>query len=146
MNEVGLIGLGVMGANLLLNIHENYSKLLSGFDISDDKINQFKKKNKNFKSILLFSNLQEFVLSLKTPRKIIILIPSGKYVDILLSDLLPLLSENDNLLDGGNEWYKNTEARQLLTSNKNINYIGCGISGGEKGARNGPCMMAGGTK
>lgn len=146
MNEVGLIGLGVMGANLLLNIHDNYSNLISGFDICYDKINEFKIKNKNLKSILLFNNLQKFVLSLKTPRKIIILIPSGKYVDILLSDLLPLLSENDNLLDGGNEWYKNTEARQLLASSKNINYIGCGISGGEKGARNGPCMMAGGTK
>lgn len=150
MNEIGLIGLGVMGANLILNIYDNYSKLISGFDIDQNKVNEFKSQlnTENKNEIKLFNKLEEFVNSLKAPRRIIILIPAGKYVDMLLDKLLPLLGNDDNLLDGGNEWYKNTESRQnnSIVLAKNIKYLGCGISGGEKGARYGPCMMAGGSK
>ena len=149
MNEIGLIGLGVMGSNLILNIYDNFNKNISGFDIDQNKINDFQSiLNKELKDeIILFSDLQKFVLSIKKPRKIIILIPAGKYVDMLLENLLPLLDKNDNILDGGNEWYKNTESRQShkLILEKDINYLGCGISGGENGARNGPCMMPGGS-
>lgn len=112
MNDIGLIGLGVMGTNLILNIYDNYSRLISGFDIDNDKINNFKIITNEKNEILLFNNLEDFVFSLKKPRKIIILIPAGKYVDILLEKLLPLLEDYDNLLDGGNEWYKNIELRQ----------------------------------
>ena len=149
MNEIGLIGLGVMGSNLILNIYDNFNKNISGFDIDQNKINDFQNILDNeFKNeIILFNDLQKFVLSIKKPRKIIILIPAGKYVDMLLENLLPLLENNDNILDGGNEWYKNTEFRQnhKIILDKNINYLGCGISGGEKGARYGPCMMPGGS-
>ena len=146
MNDIGLIGLGVMGSNLILNIYDNYSKNISGFDIDINKINDLSIKIKDKNTILLFNELENFVNSVKTPRKIIILIPSGKYVDNLLDKITPYLSENDTLLDGGNEWYKNTIKRQNLPLilSKNIKYLGCGISGGEKGARTGPCMMIGG--
>lgn len=147
MNDVGLIGLGVMGSNLILNIYDNFSKKISCFDIDSKKINDFSKKIEDKSSIKIFDSLKNFVYSIKTPRKIIILIPSGKYVDDLLENIVPYLSQNDTLLDGGNEWYKNTESRQKNSNilSKNIKYLGCGISGGEKGARTGPCMMIGGN-
>lgn len=147
MNDVGLIGLGVMGSNLILNIYYNFSKNISCFDIDSKKINDFSKKIEDKSSIKIFDSLKNFVYSIKTPRKIIILIPSGKYVDDLLENIVPYLSQNDTLLDGGNEWYKNTESRQKNSNilSKNIKYLGCGISGGEKGARTGPCMMIGGN-
>ena len=147
MNDVGLIGLGVMGSSLILNIYDNFSKNISGFDIDSKKIVDFEEKIKDKSSIKIFNSLDKFVYSIKTPRKIIILIPSGKYVDDLLEKIVPHLSQNDTLLDGGNEWYKNTEQRQKNPKilSKNIKYLGCGISGGEKGARTGPCMMIGGN-
>jgi 6-phosphogluconate dehydrogenase len=144
MNKIGVIGLGVMGSNIIFNIFDKYTSNISCYDIDQEKIEKISKDIKNKIGILIFDNLKKFVESLEYPRKIMLFIPSGKYVDQLLDNLLPNLSENDNILDLGNEWYKNSELRFNRCKSMNIHFSSCGISGGEKGARNGACFMFGG--
>lgn len=144
----GVIGLGVMGKSLSLNIAEN------GFDVSVYNRNadgeahivpDFLEDNKSFKNISGFTDLEGFVASLETPSKILIMIKAGNAIDAVIEQLLPFLSEGDIMIDGGNSHYLDTKRRSNLLASKNLHFVGCGVSGGEEGARKGPSIMPGGT-
>lgn len=148
-SEFGVIGLGVMGKSLSLNIAENGFQL-SVFNRSEgdeaNTVKDFLKDNSNFKNISGHDNIETFLTSLEKPRKILMMIKAGAVVDGVIEQLLPYLDADDILIDGGNSHFLETKKRCELLSKKNIHYIGCGISGGEEGARKGPSMMPGGNQ
>eukprot|EP00210_Caulerpa_lentillifera_P008241 g7867.t1 len=148
-SEIGLIGLAVMGQNLALNIAEK------GFKISvfnrtyakTEKAVQRAQKNQLGANLKGFENISDFIKSLQRPRKLIILVQAGKPVDSTIDNLLKNgLEAGDLIIDGGNEWYENTETRISKCAEKGVLYMGMGVSGGEEGARNGPSMMPGGSQ
>jgi 6-phosphogluconate dehydrogenase len=147
-SEFGVIGLGVMGKSLSLNIAEK------GFRVSvynrnegDEAqvVSEFLKHNASFKTITGFTNLKEFVTSLEQPRKILIMVKAGTVVDAVIAHVVPFLSKEDILIDGGNSHFTDTQKRFESLKQQHIHFIGCGISGGEEGARKGPSLMPGGT-
>lgn len=142
--KFGMIGLGTMGCNLLLNIADHgFSG--AGYDKSADRVstlNQFG-QNKNIKG---FTDINNFVQSLQSPRVLMMLVPAGKIVDDVIADLLPLLDKGDIIIDGGNSHFSDTERRSATLEDKGFHFLGMGISGGEEGARHGPSMMPGGDK
>ncbi|MDH5400866.1 MAG: decarboxylating NADP(+)-dependent phosphogluconate dehydrogenase [Candidatus Heimdallarchaeota archaeon] len=143
-SDIGLIGLAVMGQNLVLNINDNgYS--VSVYNRTHEKTKSFIKNNSDRKTIYGFDDVSSFIDSLKSPKLIIMMIKSGKPVDDLIEELIPLLKGNDILIDGGNSYYKDTERREIYSSTFGIQYLGVGISGGEEGARFGPSIMPGGN-
>jgi 6-phosphogluconate dehydrogenase len=142
--EYGMIGLGTMGRNLLLNISDHeYS--VAGFDKDNSKV-KLLKKDSSGRNIFATSGLDEFIKSLKTPRVIMLLVPAGKIVDEVIKELRPLLSENDLLMDCGNSHFTDTNTRSEQLEKSSIHFMGVGISGGESGARFGPSIMPGGSK
>ena len=148
-SDFGVIGLGVMGSNLSLNIAEK-GFLLSVYNRStgaeSEVVKNFISKSKYTNSIQGFTTLAEFVKSIVRPRKILIMIKAGKAIDDVLLKLKGLLDEGDILIDGGNSFYEDTN-RRIEELNKNgLYFIGCGISGGAEGARFGPSLMPSGTK
>ncbi|AAX17885.1 decarboxylating NADP(+)-dependent phosphogluconate dehydrogenase [Borrelia turicatae] len=141
--DIGIYGLGVMGSNLALNIAD------SGFNVSvynrdNDKTEVFL-VNDAHKKINGFKNIEDFIGSLKKPRKIILMISSSA-VDEVIEQILPLVEKFDIIIDGGNSHYKDTIKREKELSSKDVYFVGLGISGGEKGARFGPSLMYGGSK
>ena len=149
-SEFGLLGLGVMGKSLSRNLAQK------GFKISifnrhvegqeEEVALRFKNEFKELDSALAFDNLVSFVESLQSPRKIMLLVNAGKTVDDIINSLIPLLSSNDVVIDGGNSHYKDTERRIKYLNDKGISFLGVGISGGEEGALKGPSIMPGGNK
>ncbi|MBS9777158.1 MAG: NADP-dependent phosphogluconate dehydrogenase [Gammaproteobacteria bacterium] len=139
--DFGLIGLGTMGKNFLLNVAEkNFSAI--GYDRDIAKVDEVNAENSTAYGV---NDLQTFITSLSTPRKIMMLIPAGKLVDTVIEDMLPHLESGDVIMDGGNTFFADTERRQTYLSTKNINYLCVGISGGAEGARKGPSMMPSGN-
>jgi len=146
--RIGLYGLAVMGQNLALNIAMNGFKI-SVCNRSPAKVDacvERAKKEKLDDKLTGYKDLKEFVASLQKPRAIILLVKAGKPVEAVIGNLTPLLEEGDMIIDGGNEWYENTERRAAAASEKGLNYMGMGVSGGEEGARYGPSMMPGGPE
>ena len=142
--DFGLVGLGVMGRNLILNVAENgYSSL--GLSSKIDSINLLKEEGKNYKVDGTQSD-EDFINRLSIPRIIMLLVPAGKPVDSMIDRFLPYLHDGDLIIDGGNSHYDDTDRRFNYLRNKNINFIGTGVSGGSKGARYGPSIMPGGDK
>ncbi len=142
--EYGMIGLGTMGRNLVLNISDHgYS--VAGFDKDTSQVELLKKDSADRK-VFATSALNEFIKALKTPRVIMLLVPAGKIVDEVINELKPLLSENDLLMDCGNSHFTDTNTRIEQLEKSSIHFMGVGISGGESGARFGPSIMPGGTK
>ena len=142
--DFGLVGLGVMGRNLILNVAENgYSSL--GLSSKIDSINLLKEEGKNYKVDGTQSD-EDFINRLSSPRIIMLLVPAGKPVDSMIDRFLPYLHDGDLIIDGGNSHYDDTDRRFNYLRNKNINFIGAGVSGGSKGARYGPSIMPGGDK
>jgi len=140
---VGLIGLAVMGKNLALNIADHgYS--VAVYNRSREKTDSLLDEAKD-KNIAGKYSLDEFVSSLEKPRKIILMVKAGKAVDEMIKQLLPLLEPGDLIMDGGNSNYLDTMERCRTLEEKNILYLGTGISGGEEGARKGPAIMPGGS-
>ncbi|TYP98188.1 6-phosphogluconate dehydrogenase [Tenacibaculum adriaticum] len=147
-SEFGVIGLGVMGKSISLNIAEKGFSISVYNRISDGEesiVSDFLSDNNFFKNITGFANLESFVASVERPRKILIMIKSGLAVDSIIEQLIPNLSEGDIIIDGGNSHFNDTQKRTNYLKNKNIHFVGCGISGGEEGARKGPSIMPGGT-
>ncbi|KAL3150303.1 6-phosphogluconate dehydrogenase, decarboxylating 2 [Trebouxia sp. C0010 RCD-2024] len=148
MSKIGLIGLAVMGQNFALNVAEN------GFDIavynrSYEKTEACVKRAEKeglSKNLHGFKDLKEFIQSLEKPRRVMMLVKAGAPVEATIDLLMPLLDKGDIIIDGGNEWYENTEHRQKKVAEKGLMYLGMGVSGGEEGARNGPALMPGGTE
>ncbi len=141
--RLGMIGLGTMGCNLLLNIAD-HGFSAAGYDQSEDKVSKLNQLG--HAQVKGFNNINQFVQSLESPRAIMLLVPAGKIVDSVIAELIPLLDKGDIIIDGGNSYYADTERRAQALEQKAIHFFGMGISGGEEGARNGPSMMPGGDK
>ena len=141
--DFGMVGLGVMGRNLLLNVADHGFKSI-GFDKDPVKTADFEKAASPGTIVKGVNTLQEMVAQLATPRRIMILVPAGKPVDDVIESLLPLVSAGDIIIDGGNTYYTDTLRRYQYLQPKGLHFIGIGVSGGEEGARFGPSMMPGG--
>ncbi len=145
----GVIGLGVMGSSLSLNIAEKgytlsvYNRIAPG---EEHNVSNFLKKVDEGMQVIGFTELEVFINSLERPRKILIMIKAGHAIDTLIEALIPMLSKGDILIDGGNSHYLDTNKRSEYLKSKQLHFIGCGVSGGEEGARKGPSIMPGGDK
>jgi len=140
--DFGLIGLAVMGQNLVLNV-ESRGFTVSVYNRTTATTDEFVAKHPG-KKLLGAKTLEEFVGSLKRPRKIQIMVKAGGPVDAVIEQLIPLLDQDDIIIDGGNSLYTDTERRDAYLAEKGLRFIGAGVSGGEEGARKGPSIMPGG--
>jgi 6-phosphogluconate dehydrogenase len=145
MNDIGLIGLGVMGKSLILNI-ENKGYSVSAYNYTPNETRDLMKNEAKGKNISAFYELESFVNSIKKPRRIFLMITAGKPVDSMIQKLVPLLDKGDIIMDGGNSYFHDTTRRYNELKEKGIRYLGVGVSGGESGALNGPSIMPGGAK
>jgi 6-phosphogluconate dehydrogenase len=143
-SDIGLVGLAVMGENLARNI-ESRGYAISVFNRTTTVVDDFMARHGAKHKFTGCHSLEELVASLKTPRKVMLMVKAGAAVDALIDQLLPLLSAGDVIIDGGNEHYTNTERRTKFVESKGLLYIGTGVSGGEEGALKGPSMMPGGS-
>ena len=146
--DFGLIGLGVMGKSISLNIVDN-GFTISVYNRSEANeahvVSEFINGNSASKNLHGFTEISKFVGSIKRPRKILLMIKAGNAIDAVIDQLLPFLDKNDIIIDGGNSLYTDTIRRSRCLTFKSIYFIGCGISGGEEGARKGPSIMPGGS-
>ena len=141
--QFGMIGLGVMGRNFLLNVAENgFSGV--GYDLDAEKRRLLLEEGKDF-NLQTAENLGEFLEKLESPRKIMILVPAN-VVDIVINDLLSQLDKGDIVIDGGNSHFPDTERREKLLNDNGFEFLGVGVSGGEEGARHGCAIMPGGKE
>jgi 6-phosphogluconate dehydrogenase len=143
--DFGIVGLGVMGRNLLLNMAD-HDFAVAGLDLDEAKAKSLEQEAKEGQEVKATTVAEEFVKLIKKPRAIMLLVPAGKPVDGAIGSLLPYLEEGDIVIDGGNSYFPDTDRRFTELAEKNIHFFGMGISGGEKGARFGPSMMPGGDK
>ncbi len=142
--DIGIVGLGVMGQNLALNMaSKGFS--VAGFDLDLSKAGKFMAGAAAGKSIITVSSVNELCKSLKKPRRILLMVPAGKAVDDIIEKILPFLQTNDILIDGGNSHFPDTIRRVKYLESKGYSFIGTGISGGEEGALKGPSIMPGGS-
>lgn len=142
--DIGLIGLAVMGENLVLNMERNGYKV-AVFNRTISKVSNFMNSRGKGKNISPAFSIQELVSQLSTPRKIMLMVKAGQAVDSTIEKLVPLLDKDDIIIDGGNSNYQDTERRMNTLENKGLLFIGTGVSGGEEGALMGPSMMPGGS-
>lgn len=143
-NTIGVIGLGVMGSNIALNMASNGEKV-AVYNYTSDLTDKLLDRIEN-QHVSPYYDVQSFVQSLETPRKIFLMVTAGAAIDSVISSLLPFLSPGDIIMDGGNSHYEDTARRYDELKAKEIDYLGIGISGGEVGALNGPSIMPGGDK
>jgi 6-phosphogluconate dehydrogenase len=143
--DFGLVGLGVMGRNFILNVADNGFTAF-GHDLDGDKVSALITEGGNPSGINASTEVQTFVNSLSIPRKIMLLVPAGKIVDAAIESLLPHLDSGDIIIDGGNSFFTDTNRRESYLQPKGIRFFGAGVSGGAKGARFGPSIMPGGSK
>lgn len=142
--DFGLIGLGVMGKNFLLNVADQGFAAL-GFDLNKEKVAELLEE-KEERKLMATSDQAAFLSGLKSPRKIMLLVPAGKVVDDVIAALRPHLDRGDIIIDGGNSFFTDTDRRFEELKNHGIHFFGSGISGGAKGARKGPSIMPGGDQ
>ena len=140
LKEIGLIGLGVMGKNIALNLSDN-GVTIKAFNNSEKKLNDIKKEFKN--DFIPFDNLEQFVENLENPKTILLMVPSGQATKEVIEKLVSLLGEGGTIIDGGNSFYLDSIENGEYLKKNSINFIGMGVSGGEDGARNGPALMVG---
>ena len=143
--DIGLIGLAVMGENLVLNM-ESKGFTVAVFNRSTDKVDNFVNGRGKGKNIIGNHSLEELVNSLKSPRKVMLMVKAGKPVDDFIELLIPHLDKGDIIIDGGNTHFPDTNRRTAYLESKGLLYIGTGVSGGEEGALLGPSIMPGGSK
>jgi len=143
MFQFGMIGVGVMGSNLLLNMADHQFPVI-GYDINPEKTRLLESSARKNTIVKGANTLNELVEQLEKLRRIMMLVPAGKPVDNVINSLLPLLAEGDILIDGGNSHFVDTKKRIDSLLPKGIHFMGMGVSGGEMGARLGPSMMPGG--
>jgi 6-phosphogluconate dehydrogenase len=145
LSDIGLIGLAVMGENLVLNM-ESKGFSVSVFNRTTQKVDDFINGRAKGKKIVGTHSVKELVASLKRPRKVMIMVKAGKAVDETIDQLLPFLEAGDIIIDGGNTHFPDTNRRTAFVESKGMLYIGTGVSGGEEGALLGPSIMPGGSK
>ena len=141
-NDIGLIGLAVMGQNLVLNI-ESRGFAVSVYNRTSATTDEFVARHPG-KRLTGFHTLQDFVQSLARPRKVMLMVKAGAAVDAVIAQLIPLLEADDIVIDGGNSLYTDTERRDAWLDALGLRFVGAGVSGGEEGARKGPSIMPGG--
>src|SRR6266436_3780060 len=144
-SDIGLIGLAVMGENLALNM-ESKGFSVAVFNRTTAVTEKFAATRGKGKKITPTSTIEEFIGTLKRPRKAMMMIKAGKPVDQVIAEVAPLLEKGDVLIDGGNSLFTDTQRRFHDLEGKGIHYIGCGVSGGEEGALKGPSLMPGGSR
>ena len=140
--DVGLMGLGVMGQSLALNL-QNHGYAVAVFNRTEQKTRGFAEKHPEFSAAY---SLGDFAAMLKSPRKILLMLTAGPAIDAAIQSLTDLLSPGDVLVDGGNSFFQDTERRCNELEKQGISYLGTGVSGGEEGALKGPCIMVGGPR
>ncbi len=142
--DFGLVGLGVMGRNFILNVADHD---FSAYGLTSDekKIGALREEGGG-KNVDGTTDIKEFVSQLTAPRKIMLLVPAGDPVDRMIEKFIPLLDEGDLIIDGGNSFFTDTDRRVEYLNSKGIRYLGSGVSGGSKGARFGPSIMPGGSE
>jgi 6-phosphogluconate dehydrogenase len=140
--QFGIIGLGTMGRNLALNI-ESHGYRVAVWNLESEWVADFLRENQghHFEAAATFEAL---VAAIAPPRRIMMMIPAGKPVDVTIEKLQPLLNRGDVVVDGGNSWFEDTIRREAMMRQAGIHFVGCGVSGGEEGARHGPSLMPGG--
>lgn len=142
--QIGVVGVGVMGKSLALNFEsKGYSVAL--YDISKEKVDEIIEENRG-KNLVGTHIVEEFVNSLESPRKILLMVNAGEITDKAIDSLVPHLDKGDILIDGGNTYFNDTIRRNKRLAEEGINFIGAGVSGGEEGALKGPSIMPGGQK
>jgi len=141
--DIGLVGLGVMGENLALNLERNGFAVM-GFDLDATKCSSFAQRTKGLRAQAAES-LEDLVARLSVPRRVWLMVPAGAPVDAVLASLRPLLSAGDVVIDGGNTLFTDTHRRIQSLQGSGILYVGSGVSGGEEGALRGPALMPGGS-
>ena len=142
--EFGIVGLGVMGENLALNV-EDHGRSVAVWNLEPAWVDRFVAEN-SARQIIGTKTLPEFVHSLARPRRMLMMIKAGEPVDEMLGKLAPLLDPGDIVIDGGNSFFKDTQRRENDMRGKRLNFFGMGVSGGEEGARHGPSLMPGGSR
>src|SRR6056297_1519611 len=142
--DIGLIGLAVMGENLVLNMESN-GYTVAVYNRTVEKVDRFVNGRGKGKKFIGAHSIEELVQSLERPRKVMLLVKAGKPVDDFIETLIPLLEEGDIIIDGGNSHYPDTIRRTRYVESKGLLYIGTGVSGGEEGALKGPSIMPGGS-
>jgi len=142
--DIGLIGLAVMGQNLVLNFADR-GYTVAVFNRTVTKVDEFLDSSAKGKSVVGAKSLQEFFKKLKMPRTVMLMVKAGPPVDELIAEMLPFLEKGDIVIDGGNSLYLDTERRVKELEAKGIVFLGIGVSGGEEGARRGPSLMPGGN-
>ena len=142
--DIGMVGMAVMGSNLALNMAD-HGYQVACYNYTPDLTEKFVKEHPH-ENAHPFYDLKEFVASLKKPRKIMMMIMAGAPVDSMIDQLIPLLDKGDIIIDGGNSFFGDTMRRYDTCKAHGLNFFGTGISGGETGARRGPCIMPGGDK
>ncbi|MBP5504502.1 MAG: hypothetical protein J6X89_00190 [Bacteroidales bacterium] len=143
-SDIGLVGLAVMGENLVLNM-ESKGFTVSVFNRTLSRVDNFIAGRAAGKNIVGTHSLEELVSTLKSPRKVFLMVKAGSAVDSLIDQLIPLMDKGDVIIDGGNTHYPDTARRREYVESKGLLYIGTGVSGGEEGALKGPSMMPGGS-
>jgi 6-phosphogluconate dehydrogenase len=142
--EIGMVGLGVMGRNFLLRMaEENFSVV--GYDKDPAKVAALRQEATP-RDVRSAADIKKFIALLRGPRAVMLLVPAGPPVDSVINDLLPYLQPGDLIIDAGNSYFKDTDARARRLATKGIQFLGVGMSGGEEGARHGPSIMPGGPK
>jgi 6-phosphogluconate dehydrogenase len=139
----GVIGLGTMGRNLASNI-ESRGVPVAVWNLESDWVDDFIRDHKG-QAFVGTKTFEELAAALERPRRILMMIPAGKPVDQTIERILPVLEPGDVLIDGGNSWFEDTRRREASLRSAGIHYVGCGVSGGEEGARYGPSIMPGGS-
>jgi len=145
LSDIGLIGLAVMGENLVLNM-ESKGFQVTVFNRSPQKVDDFLEGRAKGKKIIGTHSIEDLVSSLERPRKVMLMIKAGSAVDEMIETLIPHLSPGDIIIDGGNTHFPDTNRRTAFVESKGLLYIGTGVSGGEEGALLGPSIMPGGSK
>jgi 6-phosphogluconate dehydrogenase len=142
--DIAVVGLAVMGENLALNI-ESRGYTVAVYNRTTSKVDEFMAGRGKGKKFVGCHTLEDVVAALKTPRKVMLMVKAGPAVDDLIDTLMPMMSKDDILIDGGNTFYADTERRTKEVEAKGLLYIGTGVSGGEEGALKGPSIMPGGS-
>src|ERR1035437_5018541 len=141
-HEIGMIGLGVMGRNMLLNMADHGFPVV-GYDKDASQVEALQKEAAA-NDIHSVANIKDFIGLLRRPRAVMMLVPAGPPVDSVIADLLPHLEKGDLIIDAGNSYFKDTNLRARTLTAKGIQFLGVGVSGGEEGARHGASIMPGG--